>query len=194
MATWQTFHRTIRCSGLRHQNFKISRIRHWLHLTPRWGTTSASFASLVYKMSHEEFLVEDVSNEKLSCDIRRRRIEEKGRRRFNWKAVIVIPTNQPTNQATKPSMLFSFGVGKKIFELSVVAGINFCSGFEGLDEKKCQLFQKKKLGEFKIGSIFSNPGKRKELGNFFHLRFEQQIEQRYLKKGGTAVIMVLWLT
>ena len=42
--------------------------------------------------------------------------------------------------------------------------------------------KKKKLGEFKIGSIFSNPGKRKELEIFFHLRLEQQIEQRYLKR------------
>ena len=169
MATWQTFHRTIRCSGLRHQNFKISRIRHWLHLTPRWGTTSASFASLVYKMSHEEFLVEDVSNEKLSCDIRRRRIEEKGRRRFNWKAVIVIPTNQPTNQATKPSMLFSFGVGKKIFELSVVAGINFCSGFEGLDEKKWQLFQKKKNSANLKSDQFSRIRERGRSLKFFFI-------------------------
>ena len=143
MATWQTFHRTIRCSGLRHQNFKISRIRHWLHLTPRWGTTSASFASLVYKMSHEEFLVEDVSNEKLSCDIRRRRIEEKGRRRFNWKAVIVIPTNQPTKQRNLRccSLLV---LGRRSLSFLWWLGLTFAAALRDWMKKSGNFFKKKK--------------------------------------------------
>ena len=171
MATWQFFFVLFDVQGF---DIKISRFRGFdiLHLTPRCGATSASFesfVSFVYKTSHGEFLVEDVSNEKLSCDIRRRRIEEKGRRRFNWKAVIVIPTNQPTNQATKPSMLFSFGVGKKIFELSVVAGINFCSGFEGLDEKKWQLFQKKKNSANLKSDQFSRIRERGRSLKFFFI-------------------------
>ena len=144
MATWQTFHRTIRCSGLRHQNFKISRIRHFASHSPLWRNLClVSFASLVYKTSHGEFLVEDVSNEKLSCDIRRRRIEEKGRRRFNWKAVIVIPTHQPTKQRNLRccSLLV---LGRRSLSFLWWLGLTFAAALRDWMKKSGNFFKKKK--------------------------------------------------
>ena len=142
---WQRGKHFIELFDVQGFDIKISRFRGFdiLHLTPRCGATSASFASLVYKMSHEEFLVEDVSNEKLSCDIRRRRIEEKGRRRFNWKAVIVIPTNQPTKQRNLRccSLLV---LGRRSLSFLWWLGLTFAAALRDWMKKSGNFFKKKK--------------------------------------------------
>ena len=124
------------------QGFEI-KISRFADSTLVASHSSASFASLVYKTSHGEFLVENVSNEKLSCDIRRRRIEEKGRRRFNWKAVIVIPTNQPTKQRNLRccSLLV---LGRRSLSFLWWLGLTFAAALRDWMKKSGNFFKKKK--------------------------------------------------